>query len=468
MPNENKKKLGFRDGLLVLIDNSQIYKKVSKNPLITLFIVLSILVSLAISALFFVKLDRIVVGRGQTISNAPKYAIKPLNQSVVKEVLVHVGQIVHRGDPLVTLDPTTTEADVRKLIDNLKSYEAETKRLLAHVNEVNVYPNIDNNDEDSLLQKANFESERQQYTSMLRKYDEKILELSVSISELGNKESFLVRQAEAAKKTFDMWDELVNQHQFGSKISFYKAQSDLMGIEAQLAEVRGTRGKAKHELESSRAEKEAYIKEWKAKKYASLTDVTRDLRDTRQELIKANVEKEMVTITATEEAVVLETGDITVGSVVSPNDALLTLVSAAEPKQIEIQIAGTDVAYVQTGQKVRVKLDALSYQKYGTLDAVVQTISHDSFQSNINRGGKSNRINQGTAVGSMDDGTRAEQFYILRLDITQTNLKNLPESYRLLPGMSLNADINVGHRMLSEYLLFPVLRGLDEGLREPS
>jgi HlyD family secretion protein len=43
----------------------------------------------------------------------------------------------------------------------------------------------------------------------------------------------------------------------------------------------------------------------------------------------------------------------------------------------------------------------------------------------------------------------------------------MPADARLLPGMTVTAEIKVGRRRIISYLLYPVLKGLDESMREP-
>ena len=38
---------------------------------------------------------------------------------------------------------------------------------------------------------------------------------------------------------------------------------------------------------------------------------------------------------------------------------------------------------------------------------------------------------------------------------------------RLLPGMTVTAEIKVGTRSVISYFLYPLLRGLDDSLKEP-
>jgi len=43
----------------------------------------------------------------------------------------------------------------------------------------------------------------------------------------------------------------------------------------------------------------------------------------------------------------------------------------------------------------------------------------------------------------------------------------LPENFVLLPGMTVSAEIHAGERTVISYFLHPLIRGLDEALREP-
>ena len=43
----------------------------------------------------------------------------------------------------------------------------------------------------------------------------------------------------------------------------------------------------------------------------------------------------------------------------------------------------------------------------------------------------------------------------------------MPADFRLIPSMAVTAEIKAGEHSVLSYLLYPLLRGLDEGLREP-
>ena len=46
-------------------------------------------------------------------------------------------------------------------------------------------------------------------------------------------------------------------------------------------------------------------------------------------------------------------------------------------------------------------------------------------------------------------------------------LDDVPENFRLMPGMTTTAEIKVGRRRVIEYFLYPLLRYQSESIREP-
>jgi hemolysin D len=47
------------------------------------------------------------------------------------------------------------------------------------------------------------------------------------------------------------------------------------------------------------------------------------------------------------------------------------------------------------------------------------------------------------------------------------NLTGVPQNFRLIPGMTLAADVKVGTRSVFRYLMGGFVRGAGEAMREP-
>jgi len=120
--------------------------------------------------------------------------------------------------------------------------------------------------------------------------------------------------------------------------------------------------------------------------------------------------------------------------------------------EAELTIAPADVGRLAVGQRVRVKFDAFPYQEHGSADGQLRTISEGAFPRDRER--------------DPHAGT-GETAYRGRVALQHITLRGIPEPIRLLPGMTLVGEAEVGRRNLLAYFAYPLLRGLDESLREP-
>jgi HlyD family secretion protein len=134
-------------------------------------------------------------------------------------------------------------------------------------------------------------------------------------------------------------------------------------------------------------------------------------------------------------------------------EPLVTLVPLDVPIEAEVAVDARDIGRIAPGQPVRVKFDAFPFQKHGTASGTVRTISRDSFTPDETR---------------KKAGPQGPQpFYRVRIALDSVRLKGVPDSVSILPGMTVAGEIKTGRRTVLSYFLYPILRGLDESLREP-
>ena len=100
-------------------------------------------------------------------------------------------------------------------------------------------------------------------------------------------------------------------------------------------------------------------------------------------------------------------------------------------------------------EPVRLKLEAWPFQKHGTLSGEVRMVSEDSFAPDPKK------------------GQQQSPYYKARVGVTSIKLRDVPPGFRLIPGMAVTAEIKAGDRTVLSYFLYPLLRGLDESIREP-
>lgn len=432
-----------------------------KNPGTRMLYAFGALLLIAIVFVAMVEVDRVVSGRGKTVLQEPNIVLRPSIKSQVKEIHVRVGDRVARGSPVLTLDPTVSESELNKFLQKVETYEEEVRRLdmvLKGGSAVPAAAQVGSAQGDMLL------SEVREFQYKMTKYREQEGALQETIGELSRRLPMLQEQLKLSSDIEKMWDDLVNKENYGSRLNWYKASQDRIKAASQYSEVRGELLKSRLDLKKLVAEREGFAAEWRVGKMDSRLQAERSLREAKQEVAKAAYENASVVLTAPEDAIVVELSDTAVGTMVSPTDMLMKLVPAKAPRFVDVRLAATDVSLVGEGMPVDIKLDSAPFQKHGFLRGKLHSVTYDSFDKDSETSGSSSKdIPSNVSRVSAD----AEQFYLARIEITGNELKNLPEAFSLMPGMSIEADIKIGQRRLLEYLLFPVMRVVNEGLREP-
>jgi len=147
------------------------------------------------------------------------------------------------------------------------------------------------------------------------------------------------------------------------------------------------------------------------------------------------------------DGVILDIPKVSVGSIVSKGDSIVTLVRINQPLTLEVDIMPKDISDVRVGSFVSVKLDALPFQQYGDLKGQLSYLSQDTYDKSL----------------SGEDGA----FYRGRVDVPVSELAALPPEFNLTSGMTASADMKVGKRLIITYLLNPIIKGLSLAFREP-
>lgn len=423
----------------------------------TLYVLAGLLVALVLWA-GFAQVDRIVTAGGRLVTTAPLVVAQPLETAVVRGVDVQVGDFVRAGDRLATLDPTFAAADLADLTGKLASVEAQIGRLRAELDGSDFIPSPGN--PDAAVQAAILERRRAEYRSRLASLDEKAGQLDSAIAASRRAQTGLAERLAVVGEVEDIRRQL-QERQTGSRLTWLEARIERLRMRDELTALQDRELTSEHELRGIQADRAAFIDEWRRKTAEELVEQTRQRATLVEQLAKAERRRSLVTLTAPVDAVVLEVAKRSVGSVIREAEPLVTLVPAAVPLEVEAEIPSRDIGLVRVGDFVRVKLDAFPFQRHGTLPGEIRTISADAFTHDAAQG------SQGVAANPDGPRPAAGAVFRTRIRLADTRLEAVPDGTRLSPGMVASAEIRVGTRSVLSYFLYPVIRALDESIREP-
>jgi hemolysin D len=415
--------------------------------------VLYVIVAMMVTALVLIsvfKIDRAVTGNGRVVPVEGSLYVQPLDKEIVHDIRVKVGDIVKKGQVLATLDPTFTAADVFQLQQKLASAKAQVARLEA---EQAGHPYVPaSSDPYETLQMAIWQQRQAQFRSALADFDARIRNSEASVARLQQDVDTYRKRVGYASQLEQMYATL-EQHGFGSKLktlSYADARAEVDRLmsdsQHQIAEIGQT-------LSSLQAQRAVYVHNWQADTGKELVTSRNALAQVQDELTKAEKLHQLGRLEAPADAVVLKIGKASAGSVTAPSsdpgvDPLFTLVPLDAPLEADIDVDARDIGFIRAGDPADIKLDAYRYLQHGTAKGVVETISEGSFTTG-------------------DNGTVRTPFFKARVRFTDVKLHDVPAGFRLIPGMTLSADIVIGRRTIMSYLVEGMLRTGSEAMREP-
>jgi hemolysin D len=394
------------------------------------------------------QLDRIVSARGKIVTVAPTIVVQPFESAIVKSINVRAGDAVKANDVLATLDPTFAVADVGQIEARVESLNAVIGRLVA---EQEKKPLIlrDGASEYARLQFNIWQERQTQLAAQITNFQEKIDSAKASIIARTKERDHLRARLAVLREVEEMRASLESR-QTGSRLNVLLARDARIEVELSLQIAENLITETKHTLAALTAERDVFSRSWDATLAEELVAKRNDRDSLSEQLVKAQRLKDMIALRTPVDAVVLEVAARSVGSVVNSAEPMFRLVPQNATLEVEVGVEARQLGHIVVGDPVQIKLDAYPYQEHGVLEGVVANISGDAFTGEPGK--------QDTPVGS---------FYRVRIEVTKSELLSVPSGFRLIPGMPLSAEIKIGKRSVISYLLRPILRGVDESMREP-
>lgn len=404
-----------------------------------------------IGLMFVTRMDRVVTSQGGKIVVTEQVNVyQALEPSIIKSIDVREGDEVQHGQLLATLDPTFVIADVQQLRLQIASLEAQIARAQAEADGRPFVPKPSSDPDEAkyqALQKELFDQRTNQYGAQVNSFDAKIKQVSATIGKLEGDAGRYGQREQIAKRIEEMRTTLA-EHGTGSQLNMLVSQDQRLELLRTIENTNNGLVEARQMLASLRADRQAFIQQWLGTLTQELVKARNDLDTARSQLEKASKRQDLVKLTASEPSVVLTMAKLSVGSVLKQGDAIFTLMPLNVPIEAEIRIAARDIGFVRPGDPCSLKIDAFHYTEHGSAEGKIRWISEGAFTVD-------------------DNGKEMPAYYKARCTVDDMRFVNVPPKFRLIPGMTLEADLKIGTRSVAMYMLRGVVRGYSEAMREP-
>lgn len=409
-----------------------------------LYTVLVVLVAAIVWSVFG-TLDRIVVAPGKIDTRTPLIVMQPFTTSRILRIDVEPGDHVRKGQVLVEFDPAFAQADVASLAQKVKSLSARVERIGAELDRTDFTASADA-DPERKTEAQIFDQEMSDFSAEMAQRASRIAQVKSQLNADLEAIAGLRRQNVMAKKEVKIYRYL-QQQGAAAPLEVMKAQKNLIDVEIKLQNALGEARKLRERRSELHAERQSYLDKWHSDHNQQLVKARQNLAEASETLNKAQKMREFTDLRAPASGVVLEIADRSVGSVLRKAETLITLVPDGADLYVEANVSSRDIGDLKIGDGVRIKLESYPFQKYGTLDGRLTVLSADSIP--------------------LKEGNTTKLVYRAEIALTDSARDIVARGFHIRPGLVASAEIKTGKRTIASYILDPILRTADEGMREP-
>ena len=395
------------------------------------------------------NVDEVIVGEGKVIPSNRVQVVQNLEGGIVSEIMVQLGQVVQKDQPLMRIDDTRFSASSREGRAKDDALLAKIARLTAEAaNGAFVPPPQLARENPQLLaqERTLYLSRQRELQANLAVLRQQADQRRQELTEKRSREVQLQQSYALVSKELAMTRPLAQQG--------VVSEVEVLRLERQANDFQGELDAARlaiPRLESALLEVQQKSEELTARFRADSMKELNLARAEQTALSAANTALEdrvtRTVVRAPLTGVVKQVKVTTVGGVIQPGMDLVEIVPVEDTLLIEARVRPADIAFLRTGQEAMVKLSAYDFSIYGGFPATLETISADTITADR-------------------PGERAESFYQIRVRTRENKPSGHDETLPIMPGMVATVDIKTGKKTVLHYLLKPIVKTKEVAFRE--
>jgi len=400
----------------------------------------------------FAPLDEGVPTQGMVTIDTKRKTVQHLSGGIVKEVLVHEGQQVKEGEPLLRLDAAVARANYESVRQRYLGYRAMQSRLFAEQAgnaAIDFHPDVKAAMNDPLIkqqivtQQQLIQARRAALAADLQGIEENTQGLK---EQLGSYQNILVQR----RNQLSLLNEELNSVR-GMVKEGYAPRNRQLELErmvaesnAAIADLVGNSLRVNRQVaelgQRSMARKQEYRKEIESQ----LADITRETQSDAEKFVAVTADLDRMEIKAPANGQVVGLTVQTVGAVLQPGQKLLDVVPDNQSLLLEAHIPPHLIDKVQSGLPADIRFNTFAHSPQLVVEGKILSVS-----------------------GDLLSDPQAPQFsyYLARVQVTPAGMKTLGQR-QMQPGMPVEIVIKTGERSLLTYLIHPLTKRMAASLKE--
>lgn len=413
---------------------------------ILLLIILSFLITAGIWA-YVTEIDNVTRVDGRIVPSADVQIIEATESGVLQSLHVHEGQIVQENMVLMEFDQTQIDSQLRQEQQRAFGLMARVQRLQAEIDDselaftprlISGAPEVVRS-ETALYQgrKSELQAEiailDRQRIQKQKEYDESL------VDRITAEETLRILHEERAIMT-----PLVEKRMEPATtlLALRRSEAEWVGRQTRAQAVLSRLDTGLQEIDDKILAARSRFRS------AALTDLaiaTAELAALKPALPALRDRAERSKVRSPIRGIVNHVHQTTIGSLARSGEELIEIVPLDDRLLVEAYVSPQDIAFMHAGQKVKVKITAYDFARYGSLDGEIIHIGANTVSRSENHD---------------------EEVYVIAIETSRNILGPKGAAVEIIPGMITEVDILSGRKTILEYLIQPVLKIKENALRE--
>ena len=397
-------------------------------------------------------LDEGVPTQGMVTLDTKRKTVQHLSGGIVKEVLVHEGQQVKEGDPLLRLDSAVAKANYEAVRQRYLGLRAMQSRLFAEQagqGAIAFHPDVKSAMNDPLIkqqistQEQLIQARRAALAADLQGIEENIQGLK---EQLGSYQNILVQR----RNQLSLLNEELNNVR-GMVKEGYAPRNRQLELErmvaesnASIADLTGSSLRVTRQVAELTQRATGRKQEYRKEIESQLADVTREVQSDAEKFVAVTADLDRMEIKAPAAGQVVGLSVQTVGALLAPGQKLLDVVPDNQSLLLEAHIPPHLIDKIQTGLPTDIRFNTFAHSPQLVVQGKVLSVSGDLLA---------------------DPANPQFSYFLARVQVTPDGMKTLG-TRQMQPGMPAEIVIKTGERSMLTYLLHPLTKRMAASLKE--
>jgi adhesin transport system membrane fusion protein len=392
------------------------------------------------------EIDDVTRADGRVVPSSQTQVVQSSEPGVLKKLLIKKGDVVNVGQTLMEFDRTILESQLQEALQRSYALKIRIRRLSAEVagkkfspdpDLIAIAPQVASSEtslSEAIIRKFHADS-----AILDRQHDQRIRELEDARSRIATAKKMLA----LVKREYDMMQPLVDQR-VEPETTLISLSRKKIEFEGQISVAVAAVARVKATLEEINEKHVALTVGRLAKAQDNLSISVGQLEELKPRLDALGERVARSKVRSPVRGVVNQIMLTTIGGVTQAGQTLMEIVPMDNSLLIEAYVRPKDIAFLFPNQKVKIKITAYDFSRYGGIEGRIVRIG-------------ANAITR--------PGTK-QQVFIVEVKASTRLYDSVGKSLDIIPGMLAQIDILSRKKRIIDYLIRPVVRVKERAFRD--